>query len=227
MLNSLENNGWKCLCLGGGGIANAFFHFFLHLKEAVFFCIFCVFFCIFFASVLPSVSFYCGNPWTNLCHMPHFDKGGGMQKRLFAFFFCIPFFAVSICILTPPPPPGLWRGYSAQPTKPFDAPDPEITNIPPKVAKYGVPFGSVRRCTDVLSGQLPLAASASPPPESATGYEVDEVGEQRGFVVGFANGPCARGIGTTKRRLFGVKGSTRAPPPPFRAVLEKPENFFC
>ena len=60
------------------------------------------FFCIFFASVLPSVSFYCGNPWTSLCHMHHFDRGGGWQMHLFVFFCMTFFFAVSTC--TPPPP---------------------------------------------------------------------------------------------------------------------------
>ena len=60
---------------GAGGM-QCFFCTFLHLKEAGLFCIFCVFFAFFFASVLPSVSFYSGNPWTNLCHTHHFGCPG-------------------------------------------------------------------------------------------------------------------------------------------------------
>ena len=59
----------------------------------------------FFASVLLSVSFYCGNPWTSLCHMHHFDigaGGGGQGKCIYLHFFCIAFFLPSQ-FASPPP----------------------------------------------------------------------------------------------------------------------------
>ena len=40
----------------------------------------------FFPSVLPSVSFYCCNPWTSLCHVHHFDWGGGACKCIYLHF---------------------------------------------------------------------------------------------------------------------------------------------
>ena len=33
-----------------------------------------------------AVSFYCGNPWIDLCHMHPFERGVGVQMHLFAFF---------------------------------------------------------------------------------------------------------------------------------------------
>ena len=79
-----------------------FFLHFLHLKKVFFLCIFCIFW-HFFASVSPSVSFYCGNPETSLCHMHHFDMGGGGGKCVHLHFFCIACFAVSTYV--PPSPP--------------------------------------------------------------------------------------------------------------------------
>ena len=60
------------------------------------------FFCTFFASVLPSVSFYCGNPWTILCHMQNIDEVGNANAFICTFLHRI-FRSLN---LHPPPPPG-------------------------------------------------------------------------------------------------------------------------
>ena len=60
-------------CRGGGGDGNAFLLNFFASQGGVLFCAsFADFFCgIFFASFLPSVCFYCGNPWTSfVSHAP-------------------------------------------------------------------------------------------------------------------------------------------------------------
>ena len=68
-----------CPGQGAGGVADAIFPCIFGIsRRRSFFAPFpSLFFWHFFASVLPSVSFYCGNPWTSLCHMHHFDGGGG------------------------------------------------------------------------------------------------------------------------------------------------------
>ena len=88
----------------GGGLQMHFFPFFSASQGGGFFFIFCIFFCIFFGIYLmPSISFYRGNPWTNLRHMHHFD--GGVCANA---FICKAVFAVSTCI--PPPLPELRNG---------------------------------------------------------------------------------------------------------------------
>ena len=89
--------------LGGLGRANALFlHFFASQGGGFVFRSFAFFLHVFFASVLPSDSCYCGNPWTNLCHMHHFDRGGGCKSFHVHFFlhriFC------SLNLQSPPPP---------------------------------------------------------------------------------------------------------------------------
>ena len=65
-----------------------------------FFCIFLLFFRNFFAffgSVLPSVSFCCGNPWANLCHMYHFDKGVGANAFICIYLHFCPLVGLIFC----------------------------------------------------------------------------------------------------------------------------------
>ena len=86
---------------GGGGDANAFFFIFLHIKEAVFFCIFCIFFAFFLHMSCLQFPFNVAIHG-QICSADSRWQGGGGQMHVFAFFR-IAFFAVSTCI--PPPPP--------------------------------------------------------------------------------------------------------------------------
>ena len=85
----------------GGGDANAiFFAFPLHLKEALFFFWHLLHFFL-HPSCLPFPC-SCGNPWTNLCHVHLFDRGGGDANA----FSCIFLHRIFCCLsLHPPPPP--------------------------------------------------------------------------------------------------------------------------
>ena len=54
---------------------------------------------------LHSVSFYCGNPWTNWSHMHHFDGGGDANA-----FTCLVLPRIFCSLnLQPPPPPHLYQ----------------------------------------------------------------------------------------------------------------------
>ena len=94
-----------CLYVRGGGNANAFFSAFFFLSQGGDFFLHLLHFLDCFASVLPSVSFYCGNPWTNLCHMHHFYKGGAKWKCIYLHFFASNFLQPHLAF---PPTPLLY-----------------------------------------------------------------------------------------------------------------------
>ena len=93
------------LSVGGGDCKCIFFAFGFISRRRPFFHLLHFFLHFFFASVLPSVCFYDGNPWTSLCHM-HRRGGGGANAFICFFFFCIAIF-LQINLHPPPPPASL------------------------------------------------------------------------------------------------------------------------